>query len=204
MVLNGAEIIGRLSRRVPGLALRSDHEVSGLKPPEMVYRPAAVLVPIVERPDGLTILLTRRTDHLHDHAGQVSFPGGRIEPDDPDPETAALREAEEEVGLCRNKVRLAGRLDTWRTGTGYEIVPVVGLVDPDHRLTLDPFEVAASFEVPLSFILDPANHRLESRFWKGMDRKFYVLPYLEWYIWGATAGMLVNLARTLTLEVKAE
>ena len=169
-----------------------------LEPPPPPLKPAAVLVPIVEHADALTVLLTKRTDHLADHAGQVSFPGGRIEPEDPDPERAALREAHEEVGLPADRVELVGRLDIYRTRTGFEVVPVVGLVRPPlDDLKPDPYEVAEVFEVPLSFILDPINHELHTRELRGMTRTFYVLPYQGRNIWGATAGMLVNLAQVL-------
>lgn len=196
--LSGADIVGRLARRAAKIALRGDHDHPGVPRHAGPFREAAVLVPIVERPEGLTILLTKRTDHLADHAGQISFPGGRIEPEDRDPEHAALREAEEEIGLHPAKVRLVGRLDYYRTVTGFNITPVVGLVAPNHILTLDPYEVAAAFEVPLGFILDPANHVVQTRDLNGKQRSHYVLPYLDWYIWGATAGMLVNLAQALS------
>jgi 8-oxo-dGTP pyrophosphatase MutT (NUDIX family) len=192
------EIIRRLGQpRAAAPSLRGDHMLDRLEPPPPPLKPAAVLVPIVEHADGLTVLLTKRTDHLADHAGQVSFPGGRIEPEDADPEAAALREAREEVGLPAEQVQLVGRLDIYRTRTGFEVVPVVGLVRPPLSLTPDPHEVAEVFEVPLSFVLDPINHQLHKRELRGMMRTFYVLPYEGRYIWGATAGMLVNLAQVL-------
>ena len=192
------EIIRRLAQpRAAGGALRGDHMLDRLEPPQPPLKPAAVLVPIVEHDDALTVLLTRRTDHLADHAGQISFPGGRIEPEDPDPEHAALREAQEEVGLPPGQVELVGRLDIYRTRTGFEVVPIVGLVRPPLALTPDPYEVAEVFEVPLSFVLDPVNHELHKRELRGMMRTFYVLPYEGRNIWGATAGMLVNLAQVL-------
>ena len=159
--------------------------------------PAAVLVPLVDRTPEMTILLTQRTAHLHDHAGQISFPGGRIEPSDPDPEHAALREAFEEVGLPPEHVAPVGRLDDYETRTGFIIHPVVGFVQPPFPLKPDPFEVADIFEVPLSFVLERKNHRIERRVYKGFERQFYVLPYQDRYIWGATAGMLVNLCDVL-------
>lgn len=161
--------------------------------PGQELRPAAVLVPIIDRPEGATVLLTRRTDHLDHHPGQVSFPGGRVEDHDQDVVAAALRETEEEIGLERSFVEIVGLLDQYRTGTGFDVSPVVGLVRPGFTLTLDTFEVAEVFEVPLDFVLDPANHKRESLFWKGEQRHFYVFPHDDHYIWGATAGMLVNL-----------
>jgi len=159
---------------------------------------AAVLVPLVERPEGWYVLLTLRAADLTDHAGQISFPGGRIEPEDPDAIHAALREAEEEIGLPMNHVEVVGRLDTWLTGTGFEVTPVVGFVRPPESLVPDPVEVAEVFEVPLDFILDKRNHEKRSRELRGIQRSFYVLPYQHRNIWGATAGMLVNLAEVLT------
>lgn len=159
---------------------------------------AAVLVPLVEREDGYSVLLTQRTAHLRDHGGQISFPGGRIEPYDSSPEDAALRESEEEIGLPSSLVALMGRLDKYETGTGFVVTPVVGVVTPTFEPRLDAFEVAEVFEVPLGFILDPANHERHSRMFEGRKRQFHVLPYEERYIWGATAGMLINLYEVLT------
>ena len=146
------------------------------------------------------VLLTRRTDHLQDHAGQISFPGGRVEPGDADALATALREAEEEVGLARALVTPIGRLDTYVTRTGFEVTPVVGLVAPPPALAPDPFEVAEVFEVPLAFILDPASRQRHSRLYARKTRYFYVFPWRDYYIWGATAGMLVNLAEVLAGE----
>ncbi|MCK6453912.1 MAG: CoA pyrophosphatase [Alphaproteobacteria bacterium] len=160
-------------------------------------RPAAVLVPLVDRAHGMTVLLTQRSPHLADHAGQVCFPGGRIEPHDPDPATAALREAQEEVGLAPDCIELIGQLDKYVVRTGYEITPVVGVLDPPSALVHDPTEVSEVFEVPLSFILDPANVQLQQRAFNGAMRQFYVWPYPGYYIWGATAAMLVNLSEVL-------
>jgi 8-oxo-dGTP pyrophosphatase MutT (NUDIX family) len=158
---------------------------------------AAVLVPLVERVQGWYVLLTLRSADLTDHAGQVSFPGGRIEPEDPDAIHAALREAHEEIGLPMSHVEVAGRLDTWFTGTGFEVTPVVGFVQPPRSLVPDPVEVAEVFEVPLDFVLDKRNHQRRSRELRGEQRFFYELPYPHRNIWGATAGMLVNLAEVL-------
>ena len=163
--------------------------------------PAAVLVPIVnhgpENPVGLTILLTVRAPDLKLHSGQVSFPGGRIDPQDASPEAAALREAHEEIGLDAGRVELLGRLPDYQTGTGYRITPVVGMLSPPFDLRPDPREVSEVFEVPLAVLLDPANHRRESREWQGRARQFFVIAHERHYIWGATAGMLVNLYRFL-------
>jgi 8-oxo-dGTP pyrophosphatase MutT (NUDIX family) len=178
---------------------RGDHDLNdaGMRP-QPPLRAAAVLVPLVERHDGFTVLLTERSSDLRDHAGQISFPGGRVEPDDGSAQAAALREAAEEVGLPRDRVKLLGTLDIYETRTGFEIVPVVGLVAPPFELRLDTREVAEVFEVPLAFILDPANHERHSRIYQGVRRHFYAMPYADRYIWGATAGMLVNLYEVLT------
>jgi 8-oxo-dGTP pyrophosphatase MutT (NUDIX family) len=177
---------------------RGDHDLNpDFFDPDQALTPAAVLVPIVTRAPGLTVLLTRRTDHLHDHAGQVSFPGGRIDPGDHDAEAAALRETEEEIGLPRRHIRLAGRLDTYVTRTGFEVTPLVGLVTPPFPITPDSFEVAEVFEVPLGLFLDPASREMHSRVFQGKERHFYAFRYDAYYIWGATAGMLVNLAEVL-------
>ena len=179
-------------------ATRGDHDLNpGMTPPSIELRPAAVLVPLVDRPEGMSVLLTQRTAHLSAHAGQIAFPGGRLEPEDLDAAAAALRETEEEVGLGRDRVTLVGQLDTYVTGTGFEITPVVGIVSLPFSLTIDPFEVADVFEVPLSFVLDPGNHRRTERLFEERRRVFFVLPYEGRNIWGATAGMLVNLAEVL-------
>lgn len=195
MTLNPADI--RLKLADSGRD-RGDHDLNpGLLPPIDRMRAAAVLVPLVARPEGTTILLTRRTEHLQHHAGQISFPGGRVEESDTSPEDAALRETEEEIGLKRDRIEVMGRLGLYRTRTGFEITPVVGWVTPPFDLAPDRFEVAEVFEVPLSFVADPKNHERHSREWQGVVRHFYVLPYCGYYIWGATAGMLVNLAERL-------
>jgi len=179
-------------------ATRGDHDLNpGMTPPSVELRPAAVLVPLVDRREGMSVLLTQRTAHLSAHAGQIAFPGGRLEPEDPDATAAALRETEEEIGLPRDHVTLIGRLDTYVTGTGFEITPIVGIVSPPFSLTIDPFEVADVFEVPLPFVLDPHNHRRTERLFEERRRVFFVLPFENRNIWGATAGMLVNLAEVL-------
>ena len=179
-------------------ATRGDHDLNpGMTPPSIELRPAAVLVPLVDRPEGMSVLLTQRSAHLTAHAGQIAFPGGRLEVEDRDATAAALRETEEEIGLPREHVTLIGRLDTYLTGTGFEITPIVGIVSPPFSLTVDPFEVADVFEVPLPFVLDPGNHRRTERVFEEHRRVFFVLPYQNRNIWGATAGMLVNLAEVL-------
>jgi 8-oxo-dGTP pyrophosphatase MutT (NUDIX family) len=165
--------------------------------PDRPLTPAAVLVPLVERPGGLTVLLTRRSEQLQSHAGQICFPGGRVEQGDPDAIATALREAEEEVGLSRELVTPVGRLDMYITRTGFEVTPVVGIVAPPPVLAPDPFEVAEVFEVPLTFFLDPVNRERQSRTYSGKLRHFYVFAWSNYFIWGATAGMLVNLAELL-------
>ena len=176
---------------------RGDHDLNPGMHPERARTQAAVLVPLIDRPNGITVLLTKRAEHLNDHAGQVSFPGGRIDPGDRDAAAAALREAQEEVALDPAKVDLVARLDTYVTRTGFEVTPWVGLVTPPVAFRLDPLEVAEVFEVPLAFFLDPVSRKTESRVWQGRQRFFYVYPWPNYYIWGATAGMLSNLAEVL-------
>ncbi|MBF0307637.1 MAG: CoA pyrophosphatase [Alphaproteobacteria bacterium] len=171
--------------------------------PNRLLVPAAVLVPLVRHPAGLTVLFTQRTAHLANHAGQVSFPGGRIEEGDADPVAAALRETEEEIGLHPAAVDLVGRLDDYVTTTGFRITPVVGLLDPPLALAPDPFEVAEVFEVPLEFLLDPGNHQRCSRLVEGAERFYYAMPFGSYYIWGATAGMLRNLYEVLVARCDA-
>ena len=179
-------------------ATRGDHDLNpGMTAPSAALRPAAVLVPLIDRPDGMSVLLTQRTPHLSAHAGQISFPGGRIEEGDADATEAALSETEEEIGLTRRHIRVIGRLDTYVTGTGFEITPIVGIVKIPFPLAIDPFEVAEAFEVPLSFVLDPGNHRRMTREFEQRKRVFFVLPFENRNIWGATAGILVNLAEVL-------
>ncbi len=155
-------------------------------------RAAAVLIPVVAR-DQLMVLLTQRTATLSTHAGQISFPGGRVDDEDDSVISAALREAEEEIGLDRAYVEPLGFIDSYRTGTGYRIAPLVALVKPDFVLQLNPAEVEDVFEVPLAFLMDTANHQRHQREWRGRERSFYAMPYGERYIWGATAGMIKTL-----------
>lgn len=165
--------------------------------PERVLRPAAVLIPIVERRAGLSVLFTRRADHLARHAGQVSFPGGRVGDEDEDAVAAALRETEEEVGLARSFVEVRGELDRYETGTGFAIQPFVALVRDGFELTIDASEVAEAFEVPFAFLMDQRNHKQETATWQGRERRYYAMQYERHYIWGATAGILVNLYERL-------
>ena len=158
-----------------------------------------MLVPIVERAEPM-VLLTLRTAHLKNHAGQISFPGGKIEPGDASPSAAALREAEEEIGLDRRFVEPIGYLDLYLTTRGYRIVPTLARVTGDFRLHLNRDEVDDAFEVPLAFLMAPENHELHSRDWNGMTRTFYAMPFGERYIWGVTAGILRNLYERIYQE----
>ncbi|MBS0549777.1 MAG: CoA pyrophosphatase [Proteobacteria bacterium] len=183
---------------VPAVPVGSDFQMNGLAPTTGTYRAASVLVPIVNRGSEITILLTQRTEDMPSHAGQVAFPGGRRQEDDADAVATALRETEEEVGLDRQFVEVIGSYDHYRTGTSYEITPIVGIVTPGFTIRADPREVADVFEVPLGHFLDEKNHRIDSRMAQGRERRFYAMPYGQRYIWGATAGMLKNLAFILT------
>ena len=201
------EIVQRVGERSRRLAsglpvarppLGSDFSLNGVVPVPTTFRPAAVLVPLVRREPGITVLLTQRTDDMPSHAGQIAFPGGRKQADDVDAVATALRETEEEVGLARRFVEVIGPVDHYCTGTGYEITPIVGIVTPGFTTHADPREVADVFEVPLAHFLDEKNHRIDSRMAQGRERRFYAMPYGERYIWGATAGMLKNLHFVLT------
>lgn len=165
-------------------------------PPGITFKDAAVLIAICDR-TPLTVLLTERTSHLSAHAGQIAFPGGRIDPSDRDATAAAIREANEEIALDPARVEPLGHLDPYRTSTGYLITPVVALVTPPFDVKANPAEVADVFEVPLAFLMDQANHRIESRQWRGAERRFYAMPYNQRYIWGATAGIIKSLSRRL-------
>jgi 8-oxo-dGTP pyrophosphatase MutT (NUDIX family) len=200
--MTAAELRARLSG-LPGVEVPHDIFTPRLDDPtdpfEGELAEAAVLVPIVLRPEP-GVLLTKRTAHLSKHAGQVSFPGGRIDPEDADPEAAALREAAEEVGLDRADVELIGRMPTYITGTGYRITPVLGLIRADINYLLSPHEVEAVFELPFSVLLDPDAPRREMHSSRGRMREYWVWPHPDHFVWGATAAILVQLARRLRGE----
>ena len=195
MVLDVAGLRVRLKRTPPAFSVYGDDD----RRESVVATPtaAAVLVPIVDHPSGLTVIFTQRTAHLKAHSGQVSFPGGRAEPEDPTPEFTALREAQEEIGLAIERVEVLARLPDYHTRTGFRVTPVVGLVTPPLALVPDPREVEEVFEVPLAFLLDPGNHVRETRQLQGRTVGYYVMRYGTHAIWGATAGMLMNLYRHL-------
>ncbi len=185
-------------------ALNGEHKALSVTPGREYWRPtlnntrpAGVLVPLVDRPDGLNLLLTRRTDHLKDHAGQISFPGGGYEQHDTSIVATALRETNEEIGVAEDRVTVLGTLPKYVTISAYAITPVVGVIVPPYDMRLDPNEVADAFEVPLAHVLNPANHQRHFREEKGVRRGFYAIPYGDRLIWGATAGILVNFSRML-------
>jgi 8-oxo-dGTP pyrophosphatase MutT (NUDIX family) len=160
-------------------------------------RDAAVLIPVIDRGGQATVLLTKRAEKLRNHSGQVAFPGGTIDATDPTPEFTALRETMEEIGLAESFIEVIGRMPDYVAGSGYRIVPVLGIVRPGFTLTLNPDEVDAAFEVPLSFLMDPANHRRDSRMWNDLEWFFYEMPYGGQRVWGVTAGIIRTLYERL-------
>ncbi|MEH3118331.1 MAG: CoA pyrophosphatase [Methylorubrum populi] len=187
----------------PGVPLanpRGDHDLDPegfAVAPATPHRHAAVLVPAIGRREGVTLLFTRRAAHLRDHSGQVAFPGGKVDPEDTSPIDTALREAREEIGLESGTVRPLGYLDPYLSATGFLVVPVLGLVAREAAVTPNPAEVAACFEVPLAFLMDPARHRVRSGEWRGRTRHYYAIPFAEHLIWGVTAGIVHNLYQRL-------
>ena len=194
-MLTREALAARLAR-APRNAHPDDHHLVELAPDSRVML-AAVLVPIVHRDSGASVLLTQRTEHLNDHPSQISFPGGRVEEGDGSRVQTALREAEEEIGLTRSRVDIVGCLPDYEMPSGFRVSPVVGWIEPPLELELDPFEVSAAFEVPLAFVLDPSNHQRRSFHFGGRHRHYLAMPYEGRYIWGATAGMLYSLYRQL-------
>ena len=191
-------IVARLGQLPPVETLLTADDLERLKVnASRPLRPAAVLVLLVNHPEEPAIVLTQRTRHLADHAGQISFPGGRCDEADCTAERTALREAEEEIGVDASRIEVLGRLPEYHTSTAFHVTPVVGWIEPPVSFTPDPHEVEDVFEVPLSFFLDTRNHRYESAFYKGQVRNYWAMPYGRRFIWGATAGMLVTLQRVL-------
>lgn len=191
----------RLLREPPPLPLvpqRSDYDLAAhlVRPDPARLAPAAVLIPIVRRAEP-SVLFTQRTAHLARHAGQVSFPGGQMHESDPSLVDTALRETQEETGIAPEQISIGGFLDAYETRTGFIILPVVGLLAEGFKITPNEFEVASVFEVPLAFLLDPPNCELQSVLWQGVQRTFYAFTYETHFIWGATAGILVNLRERL-------
>jgi 8-oxo-dGTP pyrophosphatase MutT (NUDIX family) len=190
--VGASTVRARFRAAAPWQPVQSGDQPGSATTPGRRLKPAAVLVPLIERDEGLTVLLTRRTDHLSHHPGQISFPGGRCEADDAGPADTALRETEEEIGLSRHQVEVLGTVGTYVTGTGYHVTPVVGLVRPPFDLRPDPQEVAEVFEVPLAVILDERNHQRNTVVTGASRRQYHAIPHGPFYIWGATAAMLLN------------
>jgi len=193
-------LVDQLARAVVSPHWQGRPEQAFIEPDNTIQ--AAVLVPLINRASGITVLFTQRTAHLADHAGQISFPGGRVEAGDASTDDTALREAEEEIGLPRSTVDILGKLPDYYVPTGFRVIPVVGLIEPPFPVKLDSFEVAEIFEVPLRFFLDPENHQQHNIDYKGGRRQYYAMPYQGRFIWGATAGILYNLYQALRSKSK--
>ncbi|MGL4637321.1 MAG: CoA pyrophosphatase [Beijerinckiaceae bacterium] len=181
------------SRDAPEEAAFSDHAIAGMQPDVATLeaaKPAAVLIPIMAHATGATLLLTQRSTTLRQHSGQIAFPGGKIDANDANPLEAALREAEEEIGLSRQHIAPLGYLAPYFSTTGFRITPVVALVMPDAPFRLNADEVSDIFETPLSFLMNPANHQTHEREWKGQMRRYFAMPHEDRYIWGVTAGII--------------
>jgi 8-oxo-dGTP pyrophosphatase MutT (NUDIX family) len=201
-----ARALQRLSLDLPAVALdrnvpptRGDYQLNAPAPDTEAIaaaQPAAVLLPVVGRPGGATVLLTQRASALRRHSGQIALPGGKIEPGEA-PLAAALRETKEEIGLEARQIEPVGWLDPYLTGTGFRILPMAAIIAADFKLSVNPAEVEETFETPLSFLMDATNHQRHSRQWQGRLRHFYAMPYGDRYIWGATAGILRNLYERL-------
>lgn len=177
-----------------------DHRLNPDLAPLFVHdglRDAAVLIPVVDHGDEASVILTKRAEKLRSHSGQIAFPGGRLDPTDPTPEDAALRETEEEIGLTADYIEIVGRMPDYVSGSGFRIVPVLSVVRPGFLLTLNQDEVDDAFEVPLGFLMNPANHNRESRVWQDKERFFYTMPFDDRYIWGVTAGIIRTLYERL-------
>ncbi len=193
----------RAALAMPPLGERSDFDlnpgVKAARMPGLKQRPAAVLCGLVERDGGLHVVLTRRAAHLNQHPGQIAFPGGKVDELDPSPLATALREASEEIGLGEDRVEIIGTLDHYQTSTGFRVTPFVGVIDPRWRALPDPDEVEEVFEAPLDFLMDPANRVRHHHDRRGTRRTYYAMPWGEYYIWGATAGMLKGLSDRLAV-----
>lgn len=193
-----AQLLGRITAALNGLdAYRQPGPGVMAATRDFGLTAAAVLVPLIQREDALSLLLTRRTEELRDHPGQISFPGGRLEPSDPDVIAAALRETEEELGIPETQIEVLGGLDELETGTGFRVFPIVARLHPEFNLQIDTTEVAEVFEVPAGYALDRRNHQQESLVFDGRKRRFHSITYRDYRIWGATAAMLVNMSKKL-------
>lgn len=205
MAYSVGDVLARAQSRLAAQAqatarLTGDHilnPTSDYTNPARPLREAAVLIPIINRGDSASVVLTLRTEHLPTHAGQIAFPGGKVDPGDADATAAALREAHEEIGLEQHYVEPVGQLHPYVTGSGFRIIPVLGLVREGFSLRPEPGEVADIFEVPLQFLMSPGNHQKRSRTWDDKRRYFYAIPYEDRYIWGVTAGIVRSLYDTL-------